>query len=158
MAAAKRPYVNLGVDALRQLAVDHRDDARVISELKEELGRRNVLAARRLLAELDSGGTVTAAQARKDGMGNSAGSHSNSSELAERYEALRATFTEVGSILARWGMTESMPPEMRSRVAELWWSACSDVPDALGRDRQQLTNDMARVGVKFTAGRTKSGK
>lgn len=69
-------------------------------------------------------------------------------DLETRYQLLRATFTSEGEILARWGMTASLPAEMEAAVFQTWRSRLAAGPDEMGRDLMQLAQDLERLSME----------
>ena len=65
----------------------------------------------------------------------------HSRELAQQLEILRTTFTAESEILARWGMTETLPIHLRNIIMDEWGRTLEDEPDQLGRSRERLKKD-----------------
>jgi|GEM_PF-5177812 len=141
---------------LRALAADRINDAVVINEVKYELSFRTTKAARVLLAEVKTG-VIASKDARvvpartdysiEQRLDVSPSAGDECSDLRVRYEELRQTFTERGSSLSKWGMTELMPPEMVIKVVALWKLAVDDVADKHGRSKTVLSADMKKLGI-----------
>jgi len=62
---------------------------------------------------------------------------------ADRLALLRTTFTAEAEILAKWGMTPSLPTAGRAVVVEWWRAQLTLVPDAMGRSADTLDRDRA---------------
>jgi hypothetical protein len=73
-------------------------------------------------------------------------------DLEQRFELLRATFTIEAEILARWGMTSSMPPEIEAQVFSSWRKSLKkNSDDDLGRSIVSLEEDMKRLAEERAA-------
>ena len=64
---------------------------------------------------------------------------------ADRLALLRTTFTAEAEILAKWGITPSLPADARATVVAWWRSRLTRVPDAMGRTIEVLDRDLAAV-------------
>lgn len=73
-------------------------------------------------------------------------------DLEQRFELLRSTFTIEGEILARWGMTSSMPPEIEAQVFSSWRKSLEQGSvDSLGRSMVSLEEDLKRLAEERAA-------
>ena len=73
-------------------------------------------------------------------------------DLEQRFELLRSTFTIEGEILARWGMTSSMPPEIEAQVFSSWRKSLEQGSvDSLGRSIVSLEEDLKRLAEERAA-------
>jgi hypothetical protein len=70
-------------------------------------------------------------------------------QTADELETLRtrvAIFEKIygrrGELLARWGMTDAMPDELRDRVFEMWREELAGGPKGLSRDLRRLEDDV----------------
>lgn len=67
--------------------------------------------------------------------------------LAEKYEALRSVFSAEGEILARWGMTPSMPLDLRSSVFAEWRAKLASGSASALRTLEVLETDEKTLSV-----------
>jgi hypothetical protein len=67
--------------------------------------------------------------------------------LEARYELLRATFSEQGEVLARWGLTESMPVDFLVKIMSLWAEKFSGGYTHVIRSQEQLLKDCKFLGI-----------
>lgn len=149
MAAVKRPYISRSVVQLREIAAANPGDTKIIDDVKIELSHRKSSAAKSLLAEIEIGpisppvpSTESQERTPKLGMGES-----ECAALEARYELLRATFSEQGAVLARWGLTESMPNDFITKVMQLWLEKFSAGFTDVIRTKEQLLKDCKFLGV-----------
>ena len=132
-----RPYVSLGVDDLVALSAD----PTLHDAILHELSFRRTSKAQALFRRL--GGTTTSSGT------SSAGSLVGES-YQKRYEALRQTFSDAGELLAQWGMTEMLPPNIIKLVIHEWELMIASGHDANGQkqeDLEKLKEDLSRLGV-----------
>ncbi len=66
-------------------------------------------------------------------------------EEVECLKALRDTFTPRGELLARWGMTESLPDELLEVVIREWKRLLQNPETAQGRSTTDLDRDLDRI-------------
>ena len=125
-----RPYQSLTADDLKSLSADPSLHPAII----HELSFRRTAKARSLLREL--------------------GGQPNASEVSdvyrEKYEALRATMTEAGELLAQWGMTETLPSNIIELVLVEWSKLISQIGFRDRRtqnDLDELRSQLIRLGV-----------
>lgn len=149
MAAVKRPYISKSVVQLREISAANPGDAKIIEDVKIELSHRKTSAAKSLLAEIESGpisppvpSTESRERIPKLNMGES-----ECAALEARYELLRATFSEQGAVLARWGLTESMPNDFITKVMALWFEEFSAGFTDVIRNKEQLLKDCKFLGI-----------
>jgi hypothetical protein len=170
-----RPYISKSVVELERLAEANPDDANVIAGVIAELRHRNVPKAKKLLARLSgepsssraaprkSTARPTKATARptkaaaKDGRAKAVVSDQLveaeaattnpdvDRNLQEVFELLRETFTFEAEILAKWGMTPTLPKEMVQLVFTSWRKLLKGGPDERGRSLGLLEQDMAKL-------------
>jgi hypothetical protein len=153
-----------------------------VPEVIHELSFRKTRGAKRFLDELNaSQPSGQSSKVRKTGAGKSSeeGEHSGSRQslssrrapevagepnsacsegglrardLEQRFELLRSTFTIEGEILARWGMTSSMPPEIEAQVLSSWRKSLEQGSvDSLGRSIVSLEEDLKRLAEERAA-------
>ena len=158
MAARTRKYQGKSVDEMRAIAAANSGDKTILKEIAAELEvHRKTNAAKRLLAELNSGKPVEAKPAASEGSKNARRTVQDEpvavfdgcKELKARYDALRATFSERGEILSRWGMTDALPAEMAEVLAQMWAKRVGEDEDAAGRSCKKLRADMTYLGIRM---------
>jgi len=163
-----RRYVKKNVGELEALAAANRDDPRVIADIIAELRHRSVPKARKLLARLTgepaaaptaprkaSPKTVRAPDRRTGAKVGSDGPIVEAAtavtnppvdrNLEQTYELLRETFTFEAEILARWGVTPTLPREIAQSVFAAWRKLLKSGPDERGRSLELLEQDMAKL-------------
>lgn len=164
-----RPYISLSIAQLEFLASEDFVDPQPIQLLIDELRHRNGPRARRLLAQLElqlssantedgssdqvsEGAWVGPAGSADCGGGSSTDAHKPLFQTAEdyelllrRHEDLRLTFTVEAELLARWGMTPSMPLDMQELIFTEWAKRLPQAPDVLGRSVESLEADQSRI-------------
>ena len=64
-----------------------------------------------------------------------------------RYDALAATFSEEGQILARWGMTERMSRDLQDYIFSRLLDDLKISPDTWGRTSDDLERDQAALSA-----------
>lgn len=166
---AGRPLSRKAIGDLRALAVDPANWASVL----HELGYRNTQKARKLAAEIrDAMGKPTSttamkaaarsvkptaaertARAAKKARSAAVGTATSPEavpapevrDLQERFDLLRATFSLTGEVLARWGMTPTMPREIRDQVFGLWGQRLRDGDIDAQRTRTRLDEDIVTL-------------
>lgn len=154
----RRRYSQVSTKDLEQLFVDKPEDQLLLRHLLEELDFRTSKRASTLRAEIVKHLEKVPTKTRH---GTSANATRNepfiSVEASDKtqnqmvtnestaLELLRATFTAEGEILARWGMTGSMPAAMREAVFVSWHRTLFAVPDRLGRSLESLREDQTRL-------------
>lgn len=151
MATVKRAYIAKSVVELRQIAVASSGDSRVIEKLKQELEHRKTAAAKKLLRELEAGGSISLeTQSRPQVEPEASISiHKDCETLEASYELLRATFSEQGELLARWGLTESMPHDLLKEVASMWSEKLMSGHGNTIRTPDQLNKDFKQLGISI---------
>lgn len=162
-----RPYISLSIAQLEFLAAEDPTDSQSVRLLVDELSHRNGRRVRRLLSQLEvSSGTTQETLSEQDSDGSFVRSeestdfggdpaiHTYESNLQttesyelllRKYENLRLTFTVEAELLARWGMTPLMPPDMQELVFGEWRNRLLPGPDALGRSVESLETDQRRI-------------
>ena len=163
-----RPYGDKGVAELERLATENAGDAKVMADVIAELRKRTVPKARKLLARLSGESPSTLAATRKaSSKSKKASSKSDSTKpiasglmvdaalatmnpdgdrsTEQTFELLRETFTLEGEILARWGMTPTMPNEIKKLVIVEWRKLLKGGPDDRGRSIKTLELDMLKL-------------
>ena len=157
----RRALIQKSLDELRQL-VDDKVDAKVVAQVIEELRHRSTAGARKLLATLEKGepsrSPATSARMRQaQGRGRAPGESevfapaptpdvSSAVRDAEiTLLILRETYTESAEILARWGATSLLPPDMCEELFSSWRRKLSETPDRLGRCVSRLDQDVRRL-------------
>ena len=149
MAIEKRDYSGNNADELRQIAAANSGDAKVLAKIKHELGFRTTAVAKKLLSELDAGGPISPpVQSKSQGTTEiSTSIHRDCAVLEASYELLRATFSEKGEILSRWGMTESIPDDLLAKIASLWIEQFKSGYKHAIRTQEQLLKDCQLLGI-----------
>jgi hypothetical protein len=149
MVTEKRIYSTKSLIELKQIASANMADSKVIEKIKHELGFRKKAAAKQLLSELEAGAPISLSPQRKtlDAPTSSASIHSDCVALEASYEVLRATFSEQGSVLARWGLTESMPNDLLIKVVSLWIEKFNGGYTHVIRSQEQLLKDCKFLGI-----------
>ena len=149
MAAVKRPYISKSVIQLRQIAAVNPGDTKILGDVKIELSHRKSSAAKSLLAEIESGPVAPPASSPKprEQIPESGLGESECAALEARYELLRATFSEQGAVLARWGLTESMPADLLAKVVSLWIEKFNGGYTHVIRSKEQLLTDCKFLGI-----------
>jgi hypothetical protein len=162
--------MSASLNELIALADNPTTSAERLTEIRHELSHRSTKKARELLARLAEGSSQTAtdsptpARPRKallDGTrrpSESSGSEGPSAmptetlersdcsrEVLEQLDVLRTTFSLESEILARWGVTETLPCEIRQMVLRHWGGIVTDEPDRLGRSTTRLASDIRRL-------------
>ena len=158
-----RPLVQKGIAELEDLANAAARDSETIREVIAELRHRSSPRAKRLLTELEgakvkSRPDKTKSKSVVDGTSpREANSTPEVSETASAtdatpprtlevaYALLRETFTEDSEILAKWGMTSSMPGDLRELVFEHWSRRVGSKTDEFGRNDVRLHTDLDRL-------------
>ena len=156
-----RPYGDKGVAELERLATENAGDAKVMADVIAELRKRTVPKARKLLARLSGESPSTPAATRKassksDGTKPIASGLMVDAALAtmnpdgdrsteQTFELLRETFTLEAEILARWGMTPTLPKEIKKLVIVEWRKLLKGGPDDRGRSIKKLELDMLKL-------------
>ena len=152
MGQKNRPLMQKGTADLRKMVEADPTNIELRNSVISELGFRDRAGARQLLRELSG---EPKAQPRPPRRQATTGAQEpvvpECDELRAVLESLRTTFTERGSVLARWGMSESMPQDMLEEVMSCWAARCTDSPDGLGRSQQTLRDDLGRLGIRLTA-------
>jgi hypothetical protein len=155
---ATRQYMEKGIEDLRLIAKNNLGDSKIISEILDELeNHRNSKGAARLARMIRNGESLDApVRKRTAASSSSTGDEANvqpvldgCTELLARYETLRATFSERGEILARWGITDALPGDMKEQVALIWSDRVTDKEDAVGRTLKKLASDMKYLGISM---------
>ena len=149
MAIEKREYSGNTNDELRQIAVANSGDPKVLAKIKRELEFRDSSAATKLLNELDAGGPISPpVQSKSRGTTEtSTAIHRDCEVLEASYELLRATFSEKGEILSRWGITESIPDDLLAKIASLWIEKFKSGYKHIIRSQEQLSKDCQFLGI-----------
>lgn len=163
-----RKYQAKRVEELRLIAKNNLGDSKMISEILDELeNHRTTKGAARLARMIRNGENLDAPiRDRAAGSASSSGDESEAQpaldgckDLLARYETLRATFSERGEILARWGITDALPGDMKETVALMWFGRVTDEEDGVGRTLKKLVSDMKYLGISIpipSARRTKT--
>jgi hypothetical protein len=158
MGQQSRPLAQKSTSDLRKMVEADPLNTNLRDSVRYELKFRNRSAARQLLEELGGGSSEQPRIARRRRATDAQElSEPECDELRAVFEALRTTFTERGSVLARWGMSESMPQDMLEEVMSCWAARCTDTPDQLGRSQQTLRVDLECLGIGLSARGSKRG-
>ena len=158
-----RPLAQKGIAELEELIGQSGVDPSLVKDVIEELRFRSTSRATRLLAELEGRkGTSRPDRAKRKSaidrthsrkassipeMSESASvtDATSSRTLEEAYALLRETFTEDSEILAKWGMTSSMPEDLRKLVFNHWSRRISSKSDEFGRNDKRLHADLDQL-------------
>ena len=117
---------------------------------KLDSGKKPTSKQREFLEELEAGAVAEADRepiAKKD-------SETASEELRrlrQEVELWRALYKTESEILAKWGMTPSLPPPIREKVFELWQEQLESFGD-LVRTESRLLADQEVLTASHTAG------
>lgn len=162
-----RPFARLSLDDLKELA---RTEPAKVADIKGELAHRRTSGAKAFLRSLNAGdrdGSTSGERAQAgddlaqvDALPAGVARPPKSRDLEQRYELLRATFTIEGEILARWGMTSSLPSDLQGHIFAIWRERTSETPDGHGRTRASLEADvelLAREGDTLIEGQVRGG-
>jgi|GEM_PF-2623039 len=140
--AAGRPFSSHTIAQLEAMENQARTDPVLRAALAEELSHRKTAKARGLAARLEQEATSPDAE-----IFVSNGESVTVRSLFNDLKLLRATFSEAGEILARWGMTESMPKEIRDIVLGLWQTRLANSDEPLGRTPTRLAESVRRLAL-----------
>ncbi len=155
-----RPLMQMNIDGLKRHFAASQGDTRQLAVLEDELMHRKTPSARALLAQVQrtrarsgAGGlpnTTAAASSSEVTRPNSgAPSAPMAAEIVSnahcRCKELRATFTEEGELLARWGMTPTLPDAVRAATVAAWREILKSSATCDGRTITQFDRDMARA-------------
>jgi len=166
-----RPLMSLRVDQLTMKFRNAGGDIEALRALSAELGYRKTSTAKALLREVDaqlgrlsqkpSTGTKTIAPQTpdKEDPYKSKTRRRQVTEEAPRtlpvdYELLRKTFSAESELLARWGMTSTIPDDFMSVVFDGWCDRLTDSPDEFGRTVDSAREDRAQLARMRKAGPT----
>jgi len=163
-----RPYRGKSVVELERLAEVNTGDPRVMADVIAELRHRNVPKARKLLARL-SGESSTGRAAPRKATARPTKATANDGRakpvvagpvveaepattnpdvdrnLQQAFELLRETFTFEAELMARWGVTPTLPKEIAQSVFTAWRKLLKSGPDERGRSLELLEQDMAKL-------------
>ena len=148
--------------------------SKVVDEIIDELGNRKTQAARRYLAELhekfprhaEPAKAAKSKQAAKRAVAR-ASTPSRAPRVLDgptvftyeensvAYEFLRNTFTEEGELLAKWGMTPTLPGEFIEKIFDQWKEYLSKNTDLMFRTIEQLNLDREKFAKLRHEQRTK---
>jgi len=146
---------------LQALFDRNKSDLAVLLSLRDELNHRDSPLAKQLRSQVElrikllhsttgskppaSAPVVTpTAPAVEGGPGSSGGDTALS--------RLRSTFTEEGELLARWGMTPSLPRHLQQLLIAAWREELRKSPTADGKSTTELEADLKRVAALRNAG------
>ena len=139
---AERPYMSLGIGGLQEM-FRTATDAELLLSLQYELNHRNSKAAGKLLVQVNE--KLGASLEEPEDLSIWKFEYIN---IKKRHDCLRATFTIEGEILARWGMTGSIPRELEEKVFEYWSNSTTSTEDEFGRTSAQLSGDIERLQLE----------
>lgn len=127
-----RPFIKFRLEELRTLVASKPE---LKSQVVLELQHRRTKGALDLLSHLTGipGGKL----ATQPGMSNS--TPNSPSDISEKYEALRATFSAEAENLAMWGITPTMPKSVRLAALGAWKLLLTEKPDLHGRSLSALS-------------------
>lgn len=128
--------MSLGINALEELFKTS-TDLDILQDLHVELSFRTTSKAKKLLALVNNK------------LGNKSLPNVDNAVLQieledfqKRYRALRETFTLEGEILARWGMSGSIPRKIEEAVFGFWAKLVKVEEDQFGRSVLSLQRDL----------------
>ena len=149
MATEKRAYMTKSAMELQQIAVANSGDVKIIEKIKHELTFRHTAAAKKLLDELGKGGPISLTPQSKPrvAVDISASVHKDCEMLEVSYELLRSTFSEQGELLARWGLTESMPIDLLEKIGTMWIEKLTSGYGHAIRTLEQLGKDFKQLEI-----------
>jgi len=136
---AERPHMSLSAQDLDVLIMNT-TNREALQDLQYELNHRKTKLAKKLLIKVNEKLGI-APQAEVD---NSKWKY-EFVQLKRRHELLRATFNVEGELLARWGMTSTIPKDFEKTIFDAWSKALTAVPDEFGRTIEQLISDLERL-------------
>jgi len=128
--------MSLGINALEELFKTS-TDLDILQDLHVELSFRTTSKAKKLLALVNNK------------LGNKSMPNVDNAilqieleDFQKRYIALRETFTLEGEVLARWGMSGSIPRKIEEAVFGLWAKLVKVEEDQFGRSVLSLQRDL----------------
>ena len=136
---AERPYMSLGVVELEGIFLAA-TDSDVLEVLQYELNHRKTKAAKKLLEKVNGKLGVNPEKTENFSVWKV-----EYTELKNRHDLLRGTFTIEGEILARWGMTNSIPRDFEILIFDLWSKNINATEDLFGRTSSQLSSDLEKL-------------
>lgn len=153
--ADRRPYMTFGIEKLENLAEASKNDLTLRRDLIAELATRNSSRSKALkkkLEEVSPSGVKAEAPAAVSKARRSSAATTPSlaprltdQAIIEDLELLRKTFTESSEILSRWGMTESMPDDLKELVFNNWTKRLTKTPLTGGRTLVRLKADRIKL-------------
>jgi hypothetical protein len=158
--ANRRPYMTYNIDQLEQLAEKSRSDLVLKRDLILELESRKNSRAKALKKKLEEGPAAGAAIGAPKSRASASGGATRKSvsnpetvlaprlteqAIIDDLELLRQTFTESAEILSRWGMTESMPEDLRDLVFASWAKRLAKASLPHGRTILRLKQDQKKL-------------
>lgn len=162
-----RPNLSLSLDQMRARARANSGDKTIIEGILDELeNHRSTTAAKKLAQAIRSGESLDAPSVKPSDDGTS-GRHDpvealpvfdGCKDLKARYDLLLGTFSERGEILARWGITDALPDDMKEHIAVIWSKRVTDEEDFAGRSTEKLCHDMKTVGITISVPTTRRTK
>lgn len=175
---SSRPYVSKTVDQMKAIANTKNVSNKVIDDIVEELGYRSTRVAARFLEDLISkhprlqepGKTVKKKQAAKKAVARAEAPTRSQrpqdgpivfkyEENSVAYEFLRNTFTEEGELLAKWGMTPTLPEDVIEKTFKHWEEHLSKNTDPMFRTIGQLKLDREKFAkMRARAKKKNEGK
>jgi hypothetical protein len=172
-AKSNRPYKSSSLPELIAVTKAKNVSEKIVKDVLAELECRTTAGARRLKRELLGtypqlatkavvrNSTPPAKRASRQSSIHPSDSNFPATivyeENAVAYEFLRNTFTEEGEILARWGMTPTLPDAIMKKIFEMWKEHLSKNKDSMFRTLQQLESDQAKLQKTRTARNAKAG-
>ena len=139
---AERPYMSLGIAGLQEIFCTA-TEAELLHALQYELNHRTTKAASKLLVQVNE--KLGVSQEKPEDLSIWKHEYMN---IKKRHDSLRATFTIEGEILARWGMTGSIPRELEEKVFEYWSKSTTSTEDEFGRTSTQLGRDIEKLQLE----------
>jgi hypothetical protein len=169
-----RPYLNSSIDEIVALVQGKKVPDSVVKHVLKELEHRRSSRAKKLMAQLQKshphlksapGATVKRPATPQRATARRVSREQSPvmpptivyEENAVAYESLRNTFTEEGEILARWGMTPTLPDAIMKKIFEMWKEHLSKSKDSMFRTLLQLESDQAKLQKIRTARNAKAG-
>ena len=171
-----RPHIGKTVAEMREITDAKNVSSKIVDEIIDELGYRTTQAARRYLAELLEKNPRLAepvkvakkkqaakrAAPRANVPHKSSGSQSvpvvfTYEENSVAYEFLRNTFTEEGELLAKWGMTPTLPDDFIEKTFDHWKEHLSKNADPMFRTIEQLNLEREKFAKLRARAKKKNG-
>jgi hypothetical protein len=151
-----RKLIQKNLNQLAKLFQEHRGDADVLEVLRFELEHRSTQAARKLQEQVESRlailkedpqpkGNASKPTRRRPESRSAPKPEAEAPAIGEAHDALRATFSEEGELLARWGMSPLLPDDLFESFIDAWRAWLRQRPTADGRSTPEFEADVHRI-------------